>query len=383
MNAITSEAMRLDWRMLDVLFLHQLSPADLDLDGVLCCKQELPGYVPSLRRQGVPIVRIWRIPKYYPKSDIPTVGFDAAGIGRLVAAHFLDRGFRHVCRLSWLSDHPKGPEDLISKSLRSTLEANGVRYLGETHLPTLEEDGRESFNRGFTQWLASTPRPLAVLTSGDVLGGHIVAACHEHGVAVPEEIAVMGLGNKRRWCNMSPCPLSSVDWNDGMRGREAVRLLQHLMEGKPVPKAPILIPSGAVVTRKSTDILAVADVAVAKAIGFLWQHMSERIGVNDAAGAAGLSRSTLERRFRHVIGRTVNEELLRKRLDRCRELLLTTTLPMTDIAPRIGFLSKNYLHRAFRKRFGCSPKELRRLECKRACTPPEDGRGVVPIRAGV
>lgn len=359
MNAIATDAMRLDWQILDRRFLHHLSPAEFNPDGVLCCLQEMPSFVPLLQKRGVPTVRIWRIPKYDPDNCMPTVGYDAAAIGQLVATHFLERGFRQVCRLSWFSKHAEGPTDLISQSLDETLVQAGARYLGETHVPTIEADGREKFNSAFKRWLDSMPRPLGVLTSGDVLGGHVVAGCHEYGVAVPEEIAIMGLGNKRRWCKVSPCPLSSLDWNNTMRGREAVHLLQRLMDGKPAPRAPILVPPAGVVARKSSDILAVQDIAVAKAISFLWQHLSEPITVNDAAEATGLSRSTLERRFRKQIGRSVNEELLRKRLERCRELLLQTDLPVVDIAPRIGLLSKNYLHRAFRKHFGCSPKEFR------------------------
>lgn len=359
MLAIATEAMRLDWQILDRRFLHHLSPAEFNPDGVLCCVQEMPNFVPLLQKRGVPTVRIWRIPKYDPDNCMPTVGYDAAAIGKLVATHFLERGFRQVCRLSWFSKHADGPTDLISQSLEETLVQAEARYLGETHLPAIEADGRDDFNSAFKQWLDAMPRPLGVLTSGDVLGGHVVAGCHEYGVAVPEEIAIMGLGNKRRWCKMSPCPLSSLDWNNAMRGREAVHLLQGLMDGKPAPHAPILVTPAGVVARKSTDILAVKDVAVAKAISFLWQHLSEPINVNDAAEATGLSRSTLERRFCKQIGRSVNEELLRKRLERCRELLLTTDLPMVEIAPRIGLLSKNYLHRAFRKHFDCSPKEFR------------------------
>jgi LacI family transcriptional regulator len=359
MEAIANEAMRLDWQIMDIRFLHNLSPAKFNPDGILCCQQEIPAFVPTLRKSGVPTVRIWRIPKYSPDTDIPTVGYDASASGRLVATHFLERGFRQVCRLSWLSEHQDGPEDLISQSLQKFLEENGARYLGETHLPTLEEDGRQPFNKGFKRWLETMPRPLGVLTSGDILGGHVVAACHEYGVTVPEEIAVMGMGHKRRWCKMSPCPLSSLDWNHTMRGREAAQLLQNLMDGTPAPRDPILVPPAGIVARQSTDILAVEDVAVAKAISFLWKHLTEPISVDDAAEATGLSRSTLERRFRKQIGRSVNEELLRKRLERCRELLLSTDLPMAEIAPQLGFLSKNYLHRAFRKYFGCSPREFR------------------------
>jgi LacI family transcriptional regulator len=359
MSAITTEAVRLDWQIVDILFLHQRSPTNFNPDGILCCRSEIPAFVPDLQKQGVPVVRIWRIPKHLPDPTIPAIGYDSKAIGEVVADHFLERGFRHVCRLSWHSEHPRTPEDLISKSLASALEAKGARFLGETHLPALEKQTWDIFNKAFKRWLDAMPRPLGVLTSGDVLGGHVVAACQAHDVAVPEEIAVLGLGNKRRWCRMSPVPLSSVDWNDTARGREAALLLQGMMEGNPPPRGPILIPPTGVIARQSTDILAVEDVAVARAISFLWQHLSEPIGIDDVAKAAGISRSTLKRRFRKQIGRSVNDELLRKRLERCRELLLSTKLPMAEIAPKIGLLSKNYLHRAFRKHFGCSPKEFR------------------------
>jgi LacI family transcriptional regulator len=359
MNTITSEAMRLDWHLVDVMFLHDSPPTEFKPDGILYCRKDLPGFMPSMRKLGVPAVRIWHIPQLPPDNIIPTIGYDSMAIGRLVASHFLERGFRQVCRLSWHNNNPGNPDDLISRGLAETLGAAGARYLGETNLPVFEGQGWDIFNKAFKQWLDTMPRPLGVLTSGDVLGGHVVAACKKHHAAVPEEIAVIGLGNNRRWCRISPVPLTSVDWNNTLRAREAVRLLQAMMEGNPPPREPVLTPPAGVIARKSTDILAVEDVAVARAISFLWQHMSEPIAINDAAHAAGISRSTLERRFRKQIGRSVNDELLRKRLERCRELLLSTKLPMTDIAPQIGLLSKNYLHRAFRKHFGCSPKEFR------------------------
>ncbi|HAS81905.1 MAG TPA: hypothetical protein DCS43_04330 [Verrucomicrobia bacterium] len=358
MNAITTEAMRFNWHLVDVLFLHG-SQIDFNPDGMICCRHEIHPFIPGLQERGVPVVRVWRIPKSYPDTVFPTVGHDPDAIGQLVASHFLERGFRQVSRLSWFNDTPGEPDDQISQSLAKALEAGGARYLGETHLPMLEGQGWDAFNNVFSKWIGTMPRPLGVLTSGDVLGGHVVAACQSHHVAVPEEIAVLGLGNKHRWCNMSPCPLSSVDLNDAMRGRTAVRLLQDLMDGKPAPRAPILVAPAGIAARKSTDILAVEDVAVAKAISYLWQHMSEPIGVDDAAKATNLSRSALGRRFSKQIGRSVNQELQRKRLERCRELLLSTDLSVTDIAPQIGLLSKNYLHRVFHKHFGCSPQEFR------------------------
>lgn len=204
------------------------------------------------------------------------------------------------------------------------------------------------------------PRPLGLITSGDVLGGHVTGFCQANGIAVPEEIAVLSIGNKHPWCDMSPCPLSSIDLNPVAQGRAAVDLLNRMMQGERPPKGPLRIPPAGVVTRKSTDIIAAADLPVAKALRFLWENFDQQICVDDAANAAGLSRSTLERRFRRAIGRSVNQELLRKRLERCRELLLTTDLPFVEITPRVGFLSKTYFHRIFLRQHGCTPLQFRK-----------------------
>lgn len=211
----------------------------------------------------------------------------------------------------------------------------------------------------FAAWLDDTPRPVGILVWRDVFAGHVCAMCRQHGVAVPEEVAVLGIGNIRRLCKISPCPLSSIDPDQARHGREAAQLLQRLMQGDAESEDVIWIPPSRVGVRKSTDILAVADPAVARSLSFIWEHLSEPISVDDVSAAANMARRTLERRFRDQVGRTITQELLRKRLERCRELLLTTDLSVTDIAPSLGFLSKNYLHRAFRRKYGMSPGAFR------------------------
>jgi LacI family transcriptional regulator len=133
-----------------------------------------------------------------------------------------------------------------------------------------------------------------------------------------------------------------------------------MMDGKAAPKSPTMVRPGGVVTRRSTDVLAVPDTGVARAMRFMWDHLDQNLSVDDIAAEAGMQRRKLERAFRRHLGRGVNAELRRKRLERCCELLRTTRISVTDLAPTVGFRSKDYLHAAFQRTFGTTPQKFRR-----------------------
>lgn len=153
--------------------------------------------------------------------------------------------------------------------------------------------------------------------------------------------------------------LSSVDTAREASARRAMVLLRSLIDGESKPDAPILIPPAGIVERQSTDLLAVADPALALALRFMWDHLEQNISVGDIAEAAGVGRRRLERAFRGELGRSVNAELRRKRLEQCCHLLKTTDLPVADVAPLTGFCSAGYLNKVFRQAFGTTPRKWR------------------------
>ncbi len=358
MQAILDRAADLEWEIIDERFVHMPNAQLPQLDGMLSCQLELTERTHRLRKKIFPMV--YTLP-LLPKMDIGNehvVTSDAKVIASMAATHFLERGFKDVGFLHIHSDF---------EALRTCMDAfgrelldGGGRLLGHLGVRIHQSGWRDPFQEAIVNWLNKMPRPLGIIASGDIIGGHLVGVCQANGLAVPEEIAVLTIGNKHPWCDMSPCPLSSIDLDPAARGRAAVDLLNRLMQSERPPNAPVRIPPARVVTRKSTDIIAAADLEVAKALRFLWEHYEQQINVDDAAREAGLSRSTLERRFRRAIGHSVNEELLRKRLEHCRELLRTTDLSFVAITPRVGFLSKTYLHRIFLKHHGCTPQQYRK-----------------------
>jgi len=137
-------------------------------------------------------------------------------------------------------------------------------------------------------------------------------------------------------------------------------LLHHLIRGGSRPKGPIIIPPREVVKRQSTNLLAVSDSVVSRALDFIWSHYGEQISIDDVALSAGVSRSKLTRKFRQYLGHGVNAELRRKRLERVCKLLRRTDLTIAEIAARCGFPSLPYFNNAFKKAFGSTPGNYRK-----------------------
>jgi LacI family transcriptional regulator len=153
-------------------------------------------------------------------------------------------------------------------------------------------------------------------------------------------------------CDLASPPLSSVIPNTHRTGYEAAALLDRLMAGQRVAAKPHLIAPLGVAARQSTDVLAVDDRDVARAVQFIREHACGGINVADVLRAVPLSRRVLEQRFRRLLGHTPHEEILHVRLDRVKQLLAETDLPLYLIADRTGFEHVEYLSVVFKRDTG-------------------------------
>jgi LacI family transcriptional regulator len=147
--------------------------------------------------------------------------------------------------------------------------------------------------------------------------------------------------------------------NTHRTGYEAAALLDRMMAGKAVRAVAHLIPPLGVAARQSTDVLAVDDREVARAVQFIREHACEGINVSDVLGAVPLSRRVLEQRFQRLLGRTPREEILHVRLGRVRQLLAETDLALYQIAERTGFEHVEYLSVVFKRETGKTPRDFR------------------------
>lgn len=335
--------------------LADLGP--LDLDGLIAhvFTRELGE---ALLRLGRPVVNVSGV---LPDLRIPRVMADHEQVGRLAAGHFLDRGLRHFGFFGY-TEHAfsKGREAGFRRAVERA-EFKVFSYLSDDPLHP-EPTGLWRWDDGLQRWLLGLPQPVGLLASHDIQGVQLSEACRRAGLRVPDEVALLGVDDDDLFCEMSRPSLSSVALPGERIGYEAAQMLEGLLSGWDRRKTSptLLLPSPGVVTRQSSDVLAIEDEDVAAALRFIRTHAFGPIGVADVLGAVTVSRRSLERRFRAALGRGLGEEICRVRIEKARSLLSGTEMPISQVARNSGFSETKHLSIVFRRETGLTPTEFRR-----------------------
>jgi LacI family transcriptional regulator len=313
----------------------------------------------ALRNLNIPVVGIgggygW----YDPATRIPYFASNEEAIAQLAAEHLLERGFSHMAFCGFPRTRTNLWSDARAKAFRARVAKARLScstYTGRHRTARNWDD----MQQGLADWLEPLPKPLGLMACDDVRARHVLEACQRLGLRVPDDVAVIGVDNNEMICELSRPPLSSVEQGLYRMGYEAAALLNRLMNGGKPSQLRYVIEPETVVLRQSTKVLAVADADVINAVRFVREHACEGIHVPEVAAAVQVSRSTLERKFRTVLGRTVHAELQRVRIERARQLISTTNLPLKQIAVQAGFRHLPYMTTLFRHCFGHTPARFR------------------------
>jgi LacI family transcriptional regulator len=295
-----------------------------------------------------------------PQLNFPRVLEDHEHAAQLVADHFISRGFTHF---AFFSD-----TDNWSYEERGAGFLNALQRAGHTatwlrwHQSATFTTGRNEW-RLKRKWLAAemkrAPKPLAVFAANDQQALDVLESCESAGIAVPEQVAIIGAENYLPVPEAMRTPISSVDTNLVTLGYRGAELLEDLMNGKAPPPNPIRIPAAGIVTRKSSDILTIAHPGVARSLRHIWQHSHEPICVKDLVGVAAMSRRGLHMAFLEHLGRTPGQELQRVRIDRAKQLLTSSDHKIETVAGMCGYQSANSFCIAFKRVTGMSAKKFR------------------------
>jgi LacI family transcriptional regulator len=298
---------------------------------------------PRLRRRRIPLVGL--LDRDRPDPRVPTILNDNREIGRMAASHLRHRGFTRLAfvgprGLYWSDQRREGADvDAAFDAGKSTWEVEQARL---------------------TAWLRRLPRPVGLVAANDVFGLRALDACRRARLAVPEVVAVVGADDDAELCELSDPPLSSVRFNPERVGYEAAELLDRLMRGGKAPRKTTLVGPLGVSARLSTDILAIEDEHVARALRYIRAHACEGMTVKELMREVPLSRRSLEHRFRRLLGRTPKEEVRRLQVERAKSLLTGTDLKIARVSDEAGFHQPAYLSSIFRKSTGLTPAEYRR-----------------------
>ena len=193
------------------------------------------------------------------------------------------------------------------------------------------------------QWVSQLPKPVGLMACNDPRGQMVLETCRRLGLPVPDQVAVIGVDNDEPICEISSPSLTSVYPDPTRVGYEAARVLHEMMRGGKPPNKPIYLLPTAIITRQSTDVLAMHDREIADAVSFIRENACRGIGVADVLERTPMSRALLGQRFRSALGRSVHDEIVRVRIGRAKELLAKSDMPIYLIAER-GRLSPSRVH---------------------------------------
>ncbi len=325
---------------------------DLRIDGAIVRDVKMIG---NLAAWGFPVIFAQHNKESY--APFPAIITDSAGIGNMAAEHFLDRGFQHFAYC--------GLDEFIWSRLRGRhfserLEREG-RHVSTYRQPKAQAKRAWKSEQNFiAEWLASLPKPLALMCCNDDRALQVTEACKLADLYVPDEVAILGVDNDVLICDLADPPISSIALGTEMAGHEAARLLDQLMKGGQMTGQEISVHPTHIVTRMSTDMLAVTDRDVGAAVRFIRRNPNHMIQVDDVVRATNVSRRVLEKRFRAILRRSVYHEIRRVRVGYIVQLLIGSNMSITEIAVKAGFDGVEHVSRYFRKETGLSLREYRK-----------------------
>jgi len=310
-----------------------------------------------VRQRGLPTVDV-SAARLLP--HLPWVETDNEAMARVALEHLLERGFRNLgyCGLSdynwsiWRCEQFKR----LAEQAGCACRVHMTRRRGDRAADSAAEQ------RELAAWVRSLPKPAGVWTCYDIRGRQLLEACHAENLRVPDDVAVIGVDNDLLLCELADPPLTSVIPDTHRTGYMAAQLLEKMMDGKKVRSAPHFVEPLGIATRRSTDVLAINDPDISAAVHYIRDHACDGISVTQVLDVVPLSRRTFEKRFASLIGRTPHEQIIRTQVQRARELLRDTDLPLKAIAERVGVRHAEYLCVLFKRVMAMSPGQYRKRQ---------------------
>lgn len=306
-----------------------------------------------------------------PLDGFSTIRTDAAAIGALAAEHFLAHGFRNFAFCGY---GPVAFSERRRDAFAQCLRTRGFRphVYGPPAAPRAPRPFRNSqvhLTEGtvgaawdaaaLADWIRSLPKPVAIFCCDDFRAADLARICRLNRIAVPDDVALLGVDNDPVYCLFGSSRLSSIDPDAEALGAAAAETLMAGLRADAPRALSRIVPPRGIVVRASTDTYPSAPGWLADALAFIAARVGDGISASDVFAHVGYSRTLVERVFREQLGRTVQTEIANRRVDAAKHLLTTTFLPMAEVAARTGYRSVEYFTRTFSMATGLPPAAYR------------------------
>ena len=290
--------------------------------------------------------------------DIPFIDVDNQKVGQIAARHFIERDFRNYAFYS----HNDWPVSKLRRnSYKAVIKKHNLSY--KDMIWSSNKGRRKDTWSNREQWLmkelSELPKPLAVFAVDDMRAVEVIEACMQLQFRIPDDVAILGVGNSEIFSSSTIVPLSSISIESRRIGYEAARILDCLIQGEIELTKPDLLKPSEIKIRRSTDTIATEHPGLARAIRFILDNYHNDIGVDDIVESSNMSQTSLYQLFRINLNQSPARFLTGIRLKKAKHLIRESDLKISSIADKCGFGSSINLFRTFRKYEGTSPNQYR------------------------
>jgi AraC-like DNA-binding protein len=112
-------------------------------------------------------------------------------------------------------------------------------------------------------------------------------------------------------------------------------------------------------TRRDTRGMRLRDFYIQEAVTYIEQNYQRDITVEELANVCKLNRSYFSKLFKESMRCPPQEFLIRMRLSKATDLMKTSSASIGEISAVCGYPNQLHFSRAFKKRYGISPREWR------------------------
>ena len=285
---------------------------------------------------------------------------DYEKVGHLAADHLCNLGHRHFGFLTYhvtQAEHAmwQGFYDKLSGTAQTLCWIERASQKINFYKPTRRSIDVELIGH----WFPEMPRPMAIFSHNDASASTLSELAFFKGVAIPEEISLLSTGNDVNVCNLSQPNLSSISLPGRRLGYEIGEYIDHLLGGKKRRPTQWMFRPIGVISRRSTDLLAIEDPLVSKALHLMRHNAASGITVKEIVDQLPISSRGFSDRFKKALNRSPREELVRLRVGFAKEKLLHTNHTVDRIAADSGFPDAEAMAHAFRNLEKCTPSHFR------------------------
>ncbi|HAL45080.1 MAG: hypothetical protein A2Y12_15635 [Planctomycetes bacterium GWF2_42_9] len=323
------------------------------IDGIIMRENE---QAEKIIKMGIHTVIAPYTTKKYPGTA--KIFVDCNAVGAMGAEYLIDRGYKNLafCGFTEMQWSQERGEGFAKRAAKSGIETHIYKLPSEKARYTW--DAEQTF---MIKWLKSLPKPVGIMACNDDRSQQLLEVCKLAALRVPQDVAILGVGNDEMICKFSAPQLSSIARNHEVAGFEAAEILHKLMTGKKTSHKEAVVKPTHVITRQSTDFLAIEDADIIKAVNFISKNADQMIQVQDVLENVGSSRRMLEQKFRTELKRSILDEITRIRTDKIAKMLIESTLSITQIALAMGFSSDAHISRYFSSNKHITPLQYRKM----------------------